>query len=57
MSSERFEDLEDELRSTLGSLESVIRNRLPKISGGKVSVQILYTFRMSPSLVLYLLRA
>ena len=50
MSSERFEDLEDELRSTLGSLESVIRNRLPKISGGKVSVQILYTFRMSPSL-------
>ncbi|XP_065067759.1 vesicle transport through interaction with t-SNAREs homolog 1B-like [Rhopilema esculentum] len=33
MSSERFEDLEDELRSTLDSLEGVIKTRLPKISG------------------------
>lgn len=36
MSSEKFEDLEDELKTLLEDISNKVRNKIPRLSGGKL---------------------
>lgn len=36
MSSEKFEDLEDELKTLLEDTSNKVRNKIPRLSGGKL---------------------